>query len=533
MRNYQTSINVDKSKQKEIKGFTSKIDRFAKSILPKMGDDVKLYVDISEVVGMGVVVTLYIYGYNKMYDDEMEFDRLHNKKEMEKQVGSIVKTTIGEPSSINASTYWTAKKKLGNKSVEIGPYVEIEFYGDSIYENTQDISEGKVAKVLSNDYFGKLSYAFNKVFDESILKFLDVEGKVVDDIGLRISKDNKKALAFVDDYGFKKVNSVGLHSQDKPTEDEVDYSLSDKEQIAKCLNYISKVSGVKRLVSIKDDVSERKIIEAADVKLSKEDDKNLEKTLLRVFKVHEAFKRSPKLDAQLQKFGDKYANRWLAKGHNLRWKNIYIDLQDFFGDEIDDYDPEKLDYIMTYISILIDDLGIDSSEVEEAVKAKKPIDLAAAIRDYNSKYSDDVDISDKAYKIYKSTQKDKEFQKTLAKAIDNLVANMKENVNEARKKDGTDYTPEEVMYKIETNDLVLYGAIKYLYNEQTQDEKSSGSTREHNGRGFNAYDAEFMSSLAEWLLADPNHKLSAKQKEVARKKLKRYKTQLTALANRG
>ena len=99
----------------------------------------------------------------------------------------------------------------------------------------------------------------------------------------------------------------------------------------------------------------------------------------------------------------------------------------------------------------------------------------------------------------------------------------------AKKKDGTDWTEEEVMDLINRNDKVLYGALKYLYNEQTQDEKSTSSTREHNGRGFNAMDAEFLSSLAQQVIKRGT--LSEKQKMYARKKLVKYRKQLTKLAN--
>lgn len=102
-------------------------------------------------------------------------------------------------------------------------------------------------------------------------------------------------------------------------------------------------------------------------------------------------------------------------------------------------------------------------------------------------------------------------------------------VLEARKKDGTDWTEDEVMNLLDTNDTVLYGALKHLYACQTEDEKESASTREHNGKGFNALDTDFLTSVCKQLLQ--RGFLTPKQKEVARKKLKKYRKQLTRLAN--
>ena len=104
-----------------------------------------------------------------------------------------------------------------------------------------------------------------------------------------------------------------------------------------------------------------------------------------------------------------------------------------------------------------------------------------------------------------------------------------EEILEDRKKDGSDWTEEEVMNLLDTNDKVLYGALKHLYACQTEDEKQSASTREHNGKGFNALDADFLTSICKQLLQKGS--LSPKQKEVARKKLKKYRKQLTRLAN--
>lgn len=91
------------------------------------------------------------------------------------------------------------------------------------------------------------------------------------------------------------------------------------------------------------------------------------------------------------------------------------------------------------------------------------------------------------------------------------------------------WTEEEIKNLVQTNDKVLYGAIRKLYAEQTADEQRAGETKHHNGVGFNGADSRFMSSIAEFLKRTGF--LTDKQKAVARRKLVKYNKQLTRLAN--
>lgn len=91
------------------------------------------------------------------------------------------------------------------------------------------------------------------------------------------------------------------------------------------------------------------------------------------------------------------------------------------------------------------------------------------------------------------------------------------------------WTEEEIRVLVQTNDKVLYGALKRLYAEQTADEQEAGETHHHNGAGFNGADSRFLSSVSEFLLK--NGFLTEKQKFVVRKKLVKYNKQLTRLAN--
>ena len=91
------------------------------------------------------------------------------------------------------------------------------------------------------------------------------------------------------------------------------------------------------------------------------------------------------------------------------------------------------------------------------------------------------------------------------------------------------WTDDEIKNLIQTNDKVLYGALKKLYDCQTADEKSVGDTVENNGVGFNGVDAPILTSIAQFL--NKKGYLSDKQKALVRKKLVKYNKQLTKLAN--
>lgn len=91
------------------------------------------------------------------------------------------------------------------------------------------------------------------------------------------------------------------------------------------------------------------------------------------------------------------------------------------------------------------------------------------------------------------------------------------------------WTEEEIKELIQTNDKVLYGALRKLYACQTADEQRAGMTKEYNGVGFNGADAYFLSSTSEFL--NKTGFLTERQKAIVRKKLVKYNKQLTRLAN--
>ena len=88
---------------------------------------------------------------------------------------------------------------------------------------------------------------------------------------------------------------------------------------------------------------------------------------------------------------------------------------------------------------------------------------------------------------------------------------------------------EEIVYYIQNNDKVLYNALLKLYDCQTADEQMEGNTRVQNGIGFNGCDARILTSFAEFL--QRTGFLTPKQRNLCRKKLYKYRRQLTMLAN--
>jgi hypothetical protein len=91
------------------------------------------------------------------------------------------------------------------------------------------------------------------------------------------------------------------------------------------------------------------------------------------------------------------------------------------------------------------------------------------------------------------------------------------------------WTKEEIREKIKTDDNWLIRGLLAIYDRQTEEEQSNHTTNVHNGIGFSAFDAEFMTNVAKWY----NNKgfLSEKQLMHVRKKMLKYSGQLARIAN--
>jgi hypothetical protein len=91
------------------------------------------------------------------------------------------------------------------------------------------------------------------------------------------------------------------------------------------------------------------------------------------------------------------------------------------------------------------------------------------------------------------------------------------------------WTTESIKAGLDTSDGWVCRAIQALCDRQTEDERASAETFHHNGMGFNACDARFLTSLAEQL--DRGAGLSPKQMAAARRAVRKYAGQLAAIAN--
>lgn len=99
------------------------------------------------------------------------------------------------------------------------------------------------------------------------------------------------------------------------------------------------------------------------------------------------------------------------------------------------------------------------------------------------------------------------------------------------------HTTETIKTLLTTSNAAVEKALIVLYERQTSDEQATGTTRNVNGRGFSAFDAEILSSFAcqvEKKIGQGRKLgqcLSEKQMELARKKVTRYAKQLAEVAN--
>lgn len=73
-------------------------------------------------------------------------------------------------------------------------------------------------------------------------------------------------------------------------------------------------------------------------------------------------------------------------------------------------------------------------------------------------------------------------------------------------------------------DKEIFNALNILYSYQTEFEQDNDITFEKNGKGFNAYDVKYLTSLRNWYV---EHKFyTPKQRAAAKARIRRYSKQL-------
>ena len=96
------------------------------------------------------------------------------------------------------------------------------------------------------------------------------------------------------------------------------------------------------------------------------------------------------------------------------------------------------------------------------------------------------------------------------------------------------WLPTEIRAKLETDNVWLERAVIVIWERQTRDEQESHATNHENGMGFTGCDADFLTSMAEWINRGRRplgERLTEKQRVVTRKKMLKYAGQLAKVAN--
>jgi hypothetical protein len=91
------------------------------------------------------------------------------------------------------------------------------------------------------------------------------------------------------------------------------------------------------------------------------------------------------------------------------------------------------------------------------------------------------------------------------------------------------WTKDEIKDGLNNSAKWVERGVLALYRFQTEDEKVSSETRYHNGRGFNAIHAPFLTSIAKQVMA--GRYLTSNQIVATRKMLLHYASQLCRIAN--
>jgi hypothetical protein len=90
---------------------------------------------------------------------------------------------------------------------------------------------------------------------------------------------------------------------------------------------------------------------------------------------------------------------------------------------------------------------------------------------------------------------------------------------------------EFVKARLQTDDRWLIRGLVAIYRGQTSEEQNINQTVDHNGVGFGAFDAEFLTGMAKLVL--DGRGLSKKQMDAVRKAMIKYAGQLVRISGAG
>lgn len=92
-----------------------------------------------------------------------------------------------------------------------------------------------------------------------------------------------------------------------------------------------------------------------------------------------------------------------------------------------------------------------------------------------------------------------------------------------------DWTTDEIKFLLQNNDRFVVNSLLKLYSYQTTAEQYNENTVERNNVGFNIYDADLLSNIAKQCI--DKYFITVSQIELIRKKIIKYRKQLTKIAN--
>jgi hypothetical protein len=90
------------------------------------------------------------------------------------------------------------------------------------------------------------------------------------------------------------------------------------------------------------------------------------------------------------------------------------------------------------------------------------------------------------------------------------------------------WTKEHIQHLIQTNDRAVERALIQIYHRQTADEQRAATTNRENSIGFSAFDAEFLTKIAQQCIA--RNGLTPGQINMIRPKMMKYWRQLLEIA---
>lgn len=113
--------------------FVKKLKKFIRLSFGDVGEDdishnLRVYIEVSELVGMGQSIDIYIYGFREECGDEETFRDIYGPKtQFLKKFSKMINHFVGTPSEIDASVLWRAKIEIKRRPESVGPYLFYRF----------------------------------------------------------------------------------------------------------------------------------------------------------------------------------------------------------------------------------------------------------------------------------------------------------------------------------------------------------------------------------------------------------------------